>query len=1085
MSTRVDDGAAGRALPRELVLASAGTGKTFRISSRIVGLLDLGAPVDDVFASTFTRKAAGEILERVLERLARAALDEEAARALADKALLRAGGGGPEPDPGRWQALLARLAEHLHRINVGTLDAFFIRTAGSFALELGLPPGWRIGDEATSTRLESEALEDVLADADRGEMLEMVRALMGGEATRSVHRRVLDKARGLRWLVHQVDPGAEDPWSPFPDVPRPATEKERLRAAARIEELEAPANKDDSPNATWTGELQRAADAVRAGEWDGILERGIGSKLLDGEERYARKPVEPAAAGAFRRALKLARRDLRADYARQARALGRLAGNFETALSERQRREGAYRFHDITRLVGGEDSIGARPDLWYRLDQRARHLLLDEFQDTSLPQWEALRPLVGELLSGHAEERAAVIVADPKQSIYGWRGAEPGLVHRLQRDFTLDEDRLRKSYRSSGRILDFVNVVFDGLDRSPFWAGAEEDRRLVRDWLRDFDAHQPAYDLPGRVRVEVGPREGNMRGDDRPRMMRRAAERVREVRDRAPDFSVGVLMRKNRNVPRLIAELRRLGLDASEEGGTHLTDSPAVATVLALLRMADHPGHSIARYHVAASPLGSLFGLDGKRDEEAARRVSREVRTALLQEGYGVTLDAYTRELGRRALLDRRDLRRLFQLVELGFRWDERGASLRPTDFVDFVETEKVEDPTAAGVRVMTIHQSKGLEFDVVVLPELDLSIAGGGPTTPAALPERDPSTGRIVRIFPYVKKSAARLLPETAAAAVQARASELRDALGVLYVGVTRARFGLHLLLAADSERGPSSASSFARLIRCALEREEEALEDGDVLYDRGTPDWPESVPDEHRRPSDEVRPPEPERVEVRLRDPSTRTRSLPHRSPSELAGGGRVALDELLDLGDDGRAEARSVGTVVHAWCQAIGWIDDEGVPDDETLLSTARRLATPLAEDELRTLLSDFRGWLEAPAVRDVFRRPQDGEFGTGEGVRAEAAGPLLERERPFAVRREDEIVEGVIDRVVVSGRAARVVDFKTDRVDPGDASALAAKVEGYRPQLEAYRMAVARMHGLETGAVEAHLVFLRTGVVETLP
>jgi hypothetical protein len=90
-------------LPREIVLASAGTGKTFRLSSRIIALLNAGVPPHEILASTFTRKAAGEILERVLVRLARAVVDEEGA-----------GGAGPprrtprgsRPGPARVEALL-------------------------------------------------------------------------------------------------------------------------------------------------------------------------------------------------------------------------------------------------------------------------------------------------------------------------------------------------------------------------------------------------------------------------------------------------------------------------------------------------------------------------------------------------------------------------------------------------------------------------------------------------------------------------------------------------------------------------------------------------------------------------------------------------------------------------------------------------------------------------------------------------------------------------------------------------------------------------------------------------------------------
>ena len=127
-----------QAPPRELVLASAGSGKTYHLSSRILGLLAMGAPPGEVLATTFTRKAAGEILERLLVRLAEGASDPAKARELgrdAHASLTR---------PEECRGLLGRLLTDLHQMNVGTLDAFFVRVARSFYLELGLPPRWTI-----------------------------------------------------------------------------------------------------------------------------------------------------------------------------------------------------------------------------------------------------------------------------------------------------------------------------------------------------------------------------------------------------------------------------------------------------------------------------------------------------------------------------------------------------------------------------------------------------------------------------------------------------------------------------------------------------------------------------------------------------------------------------------------------------------------------------------------------------------------------------------------------------------------------------------------------------------------------------
>jgi ATP-dependent exoDNAse (exonuclease V) beta subunit len=132
------------AFPKEQVLASAGTGKTFTISSRVIRLLSLGVSSDALLASTFTRKAAGEILNRVLKRLAHAALDDKKAHELVEEAGIQEVPGEDPPDARFFLGILRSLVQDLHRLNIGTLDAFFIRVARAFPSELGLSQEWQI-----------------------------------------------------------------------------------------------------------------------------------------------------------------------------------------------------------------------------------------------------------------------------------------------------------------------------------------------------------------------------------------------------------------------------------------------------------------------------------------------------------------------------------------------------------------------------------------------------------------------------------------------------------------------------------------------------------------------------------------------------------------------------------------------------------------------------------------------------------------------------------------------------------------------------------------------------------------------------
>ncbi len=1071
-------------IPRELVLASAGSGKTYHLSSRIIGLLAAGAPVDEVLASTFTRKAAGEILERVLLRLAEGALDSDKAREVGRDAH------DSLSQPEMCRGLLASLITDLHEMNVGTLDAFFGRVARSFFQELGLAPGWTIADKPTQDRLRTEAVQAALAGADRAELVELLRMLKRGAADQQVHNFLLDSVDTLLRIRRQVDPAAVDPWSPsFGVTDKLSSEVLQVTAAelaARLQKLEVPQTLAGKPMTTWVEAREEAAEAIEALDWSAVFGKGVGAKLLAGEDDYRRKPIPSEFVDVFDEARRLARIDLAPKLRREAEAMGHLAELLDTAFVRVQRRAGAYRFDDITYLLGGPDPTGAREDLHYRLDQQVRHILLDEFQDTSLEQWRALEPLVHELLSGHLDERAGVIVADTKQSIYGWRGARPELVRQVGARHGLTQITMETSWRSSKVVLDFVAEVFRDLPANGVVSSIDVGAEVASAWVADFTELEPARERPGHVCVHLAP-EDKGRAAIRGNLLRRAAQVVKDLQHQMPDRTIGVLVRRNTVVGHLMDELRALGVRASGEGGTFLTDTPPANAILSLFRLADHPGDRAALYHVTSTPLGNVVGFLDMRNQAATRAAAARIRTMLLRNGYGPTLAGWVRALAPRC--DAREVQRLLQLVELGHRWDER-PTLRPSDFARYVAGESVEDPSSARVQVMTVHRSKGLEFDVVVLPELYVSLEPkrGG----VAVPERN-EDGLVVRVYPSIQKDLLPLFPEIMAAERDIRAAGLRDGLSVLYVALTRAKHALHLILPPEG----GSTKHSAAVIRDALGLDDKQAGAEGILLERGDPQWyerpeagaePVSQPMPPPEPVDETKPGEAADLRTPLLAPSPDGpgRNLARRSPSSLEGGAHVDLAFTLSLDS---APALQRGNVVHAWCEHIEWIED-WADDDEALTAIARAKAPGMPHSQIAALVADFRGWLEVDPIRtalsrDAFPFEADAVDAADE---ADDAPTLVrvENELPFARRVGDEIQEGFIDRLVLIERSGQVVraeilDFKTDAIEAGDEALLAALTERYRPQIEAYCDAVREQYRLDEGDVAGKLLFLHAGVV----
>ena len=177
-------------------------------------------------------------------------------------------------------------------------------------------------------------------------------------------------------------------------------------------------------------------------------------------------------------------------------------------------------------------------------------------------------------------------------------------------------------------------------------------------------------------------------------------------------------------------------------------------------------------------------------------------------------------------------------------------------------------------------------------------------------------------------------------------------------------------------------------------------------------------------------------------------------------------------------------SYGTLIHAWFEQIEWLDGDNLPDESTLRDIAADLASEIGPLDVDRVLSDFQQMLARPKIRAALSR----SFYTDPPAAA-AVTLKVHNERSFALRQEDTILNGTIDRLVEIRQnenliAVDILDFKTDTIDPEDANALKTKVEHYRPQIEAYRNAVAQMAGLPESAVTARLLFVGSGDFEAM-
>jgi ATP-dependent helicase/nuclease subunit A len=1040
------------ALKHEMILASAGSGKTYALTNRFVQLLALGAKPERIVALTFTRKAAGEFFDEILKKLATAAQSPEAAQALARSI------GTPGLGPAEFLRMLRAVVDAMPRLSLGTLDGFFARVVKSFPLELGLSGDFQIMEEASARRERRRVLRRMFAaagepDEAQREFIEAFkRATFGVEEKRLAG--VLDGFLDAHGDTYLAAPNAGF-WGEaariWPDGSEWLDAARRRDEAAKELKLALPW---EMLNEKQRGRLNDFFDALP--EWSpgaplpDPVEYLVGNAFKvwdpltgggDAEITLERKKV-PLDARARTALVTLVAGIAGAEVARRlemTRGLFSVLRGYENNYHDLVRRAGRLTFADVLRLLlpgaGARLLSAGEPDearllIDWRLDAKFDHWLLDEFQDTSFAQWSVLESLIDEAVQDPEQRRSLFYVGDVKQSIFAWRGGDPRLFREIFEKYnavapgTIEEGRLDESYRSGPPVIAMVNRVFG--DQQALGLSVPEAAAKV--WAAEWRAHVSA-------KPNLGGWAELRHADSEEARFAETLKILRETDALGRGLDVAVLVRDNQTAAALADYLRREGpLPAMAESDLHVAlDNPLTCALLALLRAAAHPGDTLAQQHLNMTPVLALLMEEGAGTAEAQ---TTRVLAELHEHGFAATLERWLRKLAPLIEGDAFSRERGRMLVDAAMDFDERG-SRDVAEFLEFAERFTVRDTEAAGmVRVMTIHKSKGLGFDLVVLPDLE------GKTLAA---RRDGLAVQRAknRSVEWVLELPAKLFverdPVLAGHLAAAEADAAYENLCLLYVAMTRAKRAMYVI--TEPIGGKSTSKNFPRLLRETLG---DAWSEGDARWFEELPlveQKEEAVAQVKRAGLDEATTP--------------RVVRRPARTPSEQKVG--VVGGAPLFALEGGRARAVEFGLALHAALAEVQWSETT----DAAALTDAWGQRGEAGAEALAT-------W-RARGLADVWGKPR--------GVaRAE-----VWREQSFEVVLDGTWMTGIFDRVVVArdatGRAqwARVYDFKTDWLERGaDLGEAAARHAG---QLKIYRRVVAMLTGLAPEAVTAEVVFTR--------
>src|SRR5487761_2630766 len=1114
---QIDDAARARiraSLDESLIVeASAGTGKTTELVRRIVAVLAGGkATIDKIAAVTFTNKAAGELKLRL-----RAELDKERHAA----------------------PLLEDALQRLEEASIGTIHSFCAQILRERPVEARVDPAFEELNEAQSQRLYQRSfrawLEKGLDASSPGLRRAFARLAWrdSWDETPPIEQLQFAGKKLVEWRDYPAS-WAREPFARDEEIATLTRMARELAAmSARPRRINDNLYRGLAPARHFAGWIDKA-EAAGARDFDALealllkLGRDLRHDLKKGSGEYgggvAREDLVLRRDELLRWIEEFRRRadaDLAAELREEMRAL-------VDEHTERKRRAGRLDFTDL--LIAVRDLVRDNAEVRHYLQDRFTHLFVDEFQDTDPLQAEILLLISADSRHETDWNKAApspgklFLVGDPKQSIYKFRRADLVLYRRIRDALTgrgVGFVRLTKSYRSVRNIQQFVNAAFETEMTGDTASGQA-------DWA-PLEEHRP--DPEGRPSVVVLP-------VPRPYKSRLSKEAVNLclpdtiaafiawlVKDSGWGFrarDVAVLFRRRtqgqtdltreyaraleaRDLPHLLAgsksfhrreevETLRAGLAAIEWPADELSVFATLKGSLFAIR-----DEVLLRYRHEHGRLKPLFtspdkpaGEDFVPVEEALLLLG-ELHRARNRRPFAATVNALLEATRAHAGFVLRpggnqilatvarlaDLARSYEISGgISFRGfvDELAAQAEKEDAAEAPVLEEDSD----GVRLLTVHGAKGLEFPVVILADITANVAARDPDLYVDSKLRLCAT-RLLRCAPR----------ELVDHEAEESAREQAEGVRVAYVAATRAK---DLLVVPAVGDAPFPDGGWLSPLHRAI-----YPSNSDWRKSQPAPGCPAFGPESVlQRPLEYDREGEISVRPGRLLRPGHGDHEVVWWDPSKLALNveGGLGFHQATILSDDGGASLAAY----RAWAaDRARIIETASIPKREVFIASQAADAPPgkpfLVETAavakiVRTVSGRRFGTLVHSVMRDA---PLDagaaalGKFADGnarvlgasseerqaaaEAVAAALKHPLLDRARaaerchreyPLVLALEGgRVLEGIIDLAFVENGEWQIVDFKTD----ADATDRRAQ---YERQLQWYAFALARLTNLPARA-----------------
>ncbi len=1040
------------------IFASAGTGKTYQLTNRYIYILHYTLAPEKIIALTFTRASAGEFFTKIIEKLHQASSSEVFASELSSQIKI-------EADSSRYKILLRCVLENLNQINLQTLDSFLYKIITSFTPELGLPENLKLLSENSRVHYQKEVqdglIHEIQPNSKNNDPLKQFwyafKQSNYGDSVRSIEKNLTDYIDQLYSLYIESPKIAK--WGNFNEI---FGEKMRGYNPDSIDWLELsnnlikaiPENLSLSERNAFTKTASIIANFPENQNFVTLITRSIEAydALLSGKaiikigrpDRTIEGPLCSALADCITAIFNYyIKRSIDSTQGTHA-ILDIYNKNYDVHV----RQKGKLTFSDLIAVLKPSSDLSnfsihdpeVRSLIDFRLDAQFDHWLFDEFQDTSRPQWNIISNLVDEAIQDPSKERSVFFVGDTKQSLYLWRNSDDRLFQEICDHYEsaiAQPEQMTESYRSSPAIMDAVNAVFDDNTLISNYFSPATAERWKKAW-RPHYASKLTQNIPGYAAwIKVGKDED---------LDKESAiiKIIQGLDTKLEALSLGILVRSNKEASVLAQFLRQQNINYPIRVGASACpaqDNSAGLALIAMLELCIHPSDSLSK--------GYLMLIDSATRSSVSSLI--ETVNSLRAEATSIPMAQLVLKFSEAIIekLDPKDTRHrssLRLLIQNSAQFElEENATLQ--GLIKYLKNYRVNETNPGSViTIETIHKSKGLEYDIVLLINNDKKTK----VVDQIQGYRNEKQS-IEWILEPFKKEVMQALPDASKLLKQATEQNQYSSLCTLYVAMTRAKKALYMISDLD---GLNSGSPLGFL--------QESLGDGteakelfpkelfSILWNTGSKDWYNQLASEVEVEAEALIEVDTDTDTIKATE-NTHPFKPTHKRLNNLTASKKDTNTKLFLSGKN--RFAKSFGEKVHLAFQKIDWYENQGA---------SIKAITKELSPSIQKLIDEC---FDDTAIQRFFSKPDDDYD--------------LWKEKSFSYCEHQTLISGTFDRVHLFKKAngeyykAEIIDFKTDLIN--EKSTLESATQRHLSQMKVYHEALAKLLNIDEGAIQSFLLF----------